>query len=96
MIPKKKTSVATHTVYVVSTTVTYCCEFIRVSRRSARCRAEAHDLHVLSTLLATSIRSIPLQLDKLITHSFPLDRIEDAWELQASGQCAKVVLKPWH
>ena len=38
----------------------------------------------------------PEKLDRLITHSFPLDRIEDAWEWQASGQCAKVVLKPWH
>ena len=35
------------------------------------------------------------KLDKIITHRFPLERVADAWELQASGQCAKVLLKPW-
>lgn len=41
------------------------------------------------------IAANPEKLDKLITHSFPLDRVADAWELQASAQCAKVLLKPW-
>jgi L-iditol 2-dehydrogenase len=35
------------------------------------------------------------QLDKLISHRFPLTEIQQAWELQTSGQCAKVILKPW-
>jgi L-iditol 2-dehydrogenase len=35
------------------------------------------------------------KLDRLITHRFPLERVADAWDLQASGQCAKVLLKPW-
>jgi L-iditol 2-dehydrogenase len=35
------------------------------------------------------------QLDRLITHTFPLHRIQDAWELQLTGQCGKVVLHPW-
>ena len=35
------------------------------------------------------------KLDMLISHRFPLERVADAWELQASGQCAKVLLKPW-
>ena len=35
------------------------------------------------------------KLDMLISHSFPLEQVADAWELQASGQCAKVLLKPW-
>ena len=35
------------------------------------------------------------KLDSLISHSFPLEQVADAWELQASGQCAKVLLKPW-
>ena len=35
------------------------------------------------------------KLDRLITHRFPLDQVADAWELQASGECGKVMLKPW-
>lgn len=35
-----------------------------------------------------------LALDKLISHEFSLDDVQQAWELQASGQCAKVILKP--
>ncbi len=35
------------------------------------------------------------QLDKLITHTFPMDRVRDAWELQVAGNCGKVVLHPW-
>ena len=34
-------------------------------------------------------------LDGLISHVFPLSRVREAWETQASGQCAKVLLKPW-
>jgi L-iditol 2-dehydrogenase len=34
-------------------------------------------------------------LDKLISHTFPMTQVQLAWELQASGQCAKVLLKPW-
>lgn len=35
------------------------------------------------------------KLDMFITHRFPLEQVADAWEVQASGQCAKVLLKPW-
>ena len=34
-------------------------------------------------------------LDRLISHRFPLSEIQQAWETQVSGQCAKVILKPW-
>jgi len=34
-------------------------------------------------------------LDRLISHVFPLDQIQQAWETQISGECAKVILKPW-
>lgn len=34
-------------------------------------------------------------IDQLISHTFPLSEIQSAWELQAKGQCAKVILKPW-
>ena len=35
------------------------------------------------------------QLDKLITHIFPMSQIQEAWETQLSGKCAKVILHPW-
>lgn len=35
------------------------------------------------------------ELDKLISHTFPLDQIQQAWETQLSGECAKVILRPW-
>jgi L-iditol 2-dehydrogenase len=34
------------------------------------------------------------QLDIMITHRFPLSEIEDAWKLQLTGQCGKVILHP--
>jgi threonine dehydrogenase-like Zn-dependent dehydrogenase len=34
-------------------------------------------------------------LDILITHKFPLSKIQDAWEIQCSGNCGKVLLHPW-
>ncbi len=51
--------------------------------------------------LAESPRLIQLigklgpQLDKLISHRFPLSQVQEAWELQITGNCAKVLLKPW-
>jgi len=35
------------------------------------------------------------ELDKLISHTFPMERIQEAWAMQLSGQSAKVILKPW-
>ena len=35
------------------------------------------------------------QLERLITHRFPMSRLQEAWELQLTGQCAKVILDPW-
>lgn len=35
------------------------------------------------------------RIDKLITHTFPLDRVTEAWELQLTRKCGKVVLHPW-
>ncbi|MDE2748031.1 MAG: zinc-binding dehydrogenase [Chloroflexota bacterium] len=35
------------------------------------------------------------QLDKLITHRYAIDDIQNAWETQLSGQCGKVILQPW-
>lgn len=35
------------------------------------------------------------KLDGLISHRFAMDDVQAAWELQASGKCAKVILQPW-
>jgi len=40
------------------------------------------------------IGSVGDKLDMMITHSFALDQIEDAWKLQMTGQCGKVMIKP--
>lgn len=34
-------------------------------------------------------------IDKLITHRFALSQVRDAWELQLTGNCGKVLLYPW-
>ncbi len=34
-------------------------------------------------------------LDQQITHTFPLGRVQEAWELQLTGNCGKVLLYPW-
>ena len=40
------------------------------------------------------IRESPL-IDLLISHVMPMSEVQSAFELQATGQCAKVILKPW-
>lgn len=46
------------------------------------------------TLLAM-IGKLSAQLDKFITHRFPLTQAQDAWQAQLTGETAKVLLKPW-
>jgi len=45
-------------------------------------------------MLKTIRQSKPL-LDKLITHVFPMEKVKDAFELQLTGNCGKVILYPW-
>lgn len=42
-----------------------------------------------------TIRNCHDLIDKQITHSFPMSRVAEAWELQLNGNCGKVLLKPW-
>ena len=42
-------------------------------------------------MIETIRRSVPL-LDTMITHSFPLRDVRDAFEIQLTGNCGKVVL----
>jgi L-iditol 2-dehydrogenase len=44
--------------------------------------------------LMEQIARVGPSLDRLITHVFPLDRIAEAWEIQATGNCGKVLLRP--
>jgi len=41
------------------------------------------------------IRESSKQLDKFITHAFPMSIVQNAWELQITGNCGKVILDPW-
>ena len=34
-------------------------------------------------------------IDKLVSHVFPMSQIQEAFEVSASHQCAKIILKPW-
>lgn len=49
------------------------------------------DTHRIMAMIA----DLDDELDKFISHTFPLDQIQQAWETQLSGDCAKVILKPW-
>lgn len=40
-------------------------------------------------------RSRPL-LDRVITHTFPMSRVAEAFDLQRTGECGKVLLDPWN
>jgi L-iditol 2-dehydrogenase len=54
--------------------------------------------HYSEELIPDMMRMIPDvsdQLDTLITHEFPLDNIQSAFELQETRECGKVLLKPW-
>jgi len=41
------------------------------------------------------VRESKSSIDKLISHKFPISNIEDAWDLQLTRQCGKVLLLPW-
>jgi L-iditol 2-dehydrogenase len=53
-----------------------------------------YNLNDLPRLMQVIARS-GAQLDRLITHEFPLAKIEDAFDLQLTGDCGKVLLRPW-
>ena len=50
-----------------------------------------HDYPKLMHIISNS----PAQLDGLITHCFPIDKVDEAWKLQIGGQCGKIALHPW-
>jgi L-iditol 2-dehydrogenase len=48
-----------------------------------------------SPLIMSVIKNQPALMDKFITHTFPMSKVQDAWELQMTGNCGKVILYPW-
>ncbi len=40
------------------------------------------------------IRASSEKMDKYLSHTFPMSQVQDAWELQATGACGKVLLDP--
>jgi len=45
-------------------------------------------------LIMKVIQKSPL-IDLLISHVIPMSKVQEAFELSASHQCAKIILKPW-
>lgn len=41
------------------------------------------------------IQRVPAQIDALITHRFPMSQVTEAWQLQLTGACGKILLLPW-
>ena len=35
------------------------------------------------------------KIDQQITHTFTMSQVQEAWDLQLSGNCGKIILKPW-
>jgi len=44
--------------------------------------------------LMRTISNSLTKINKLITHTFPLGKVEDAFNLQMTGECGKVILHP--
>jgi L-iditol 2-dehydrogenase len=41
------------------------------------------------------IRDSKEKIGRFITHTFPMEKVSTAWDLQLTGQCGKVILHPW-
>jgi threonine dehydrogenase-like Zn-dependent dehydrogenase len=66
-----------------------------VVRRGVTVRGFWHWNHLQdAAAMFWTIRQARPLLDQLITHEFPLDQVQEAWELQRTGQCGKVLLLP--
>ncbi len=49
----------------------------------------------LGQRIMQQIRRVGPQLDRLVTHRFNIDDVQQAWELQLTGQSGKVLIEPW-
>ncbi len=63
-------------------------------RKGLTIRGSWHYNLSLFTKIMQVIQGSPL-IERLISHIFPMSQIQDALELSASQQCAKIMIKPW-
>ncbi len=49
-----------------------------------------HAQHMIATIQGSADR-----INQLITHTFPIDQIQEAFDLQVKGECGKIVIHPW-
>ncbi|MCQ6558628.1 zinc-dependent alcohol dehydrogenase [Paenibacillus mendelii] len=54
-----------------------------------------YNLNVFPNIMKMIRNTSESQLDCLVTHTFPMSRIQEAFEVSASGQCGKIIVKPW-
>lgn len=52
-----------------------------------------YNIYIVPRLLQV-IRASGAKIEELITHRLPLDRVQDAWAIQVTGECGKIVLYP--
>jgi threonine 3-dehydrogenase len=45
--------------------------------------------------MMATIRGSAQRIDALVTHTFPIERIREAFDVQVTGQCGKVIIHPW-
>ncbi len=64
-------------------------------RKGLTLRGSWHWNRADASIMFALIERVGHLLDVSITHTFPLEKVEDAWRLQISGECGKVVLMPW-
>lgn len=63
-------------------------------RKGISIRGQWHyNLNGISKIMAV-IKTDPM-IDKLITHVFPMSRVQEALEISATHECGKIVLEPW-
>ena len=64
-------------------------------RKGLTLHGQWHYNLALASRMLRMIRSVGGLLDRQITHHYPMSAAQRAFELQAIGQCGKIVLDPW-
>ncbi len=64
-------------------------------RKGLTLHGQWHYNLALASRMLRMIRAVGGQLDRQISHRYPMSAVQRAFELQAIGQCGKIVLDPW-
>lgn len=64
---------------------------MRIVRITGTRQCELADTHRILEV----IRRARALVDQMITYTFPMSRVEEAFALQMAGQCGKILLRPW-